>query len=173
MRETMRDRGKFWTPAPDWSVPLAGEGFSARCISGLGQILVSGDLAAATAALAPGAGEVGLWQVAAGECYRVRIARDRALLVTPSPLAVEPGWRSGYAATPCDDAFAVIEISGAALPDIMAEAVAADLDAGSRSAAVQFAGSTALVYRTAPQVARLHIESPLAAWLWAWLSGRG
>ena len=121
MRETMRDRGQFWTPAPDRSAVLEGKGFFARRVSGLGQTLVSGDLAAAIASLAPRAREVGLWGVAAGDTYSVRIARDRALLVTPSPLGIEPGWRDGFVATPCDDAWAVIEMSGEALPDIVAE----------------------------------------------------
>ena len=172
MRETMRDRGKFWTPAPDWIAPLAGEGFAARRVRGLGQTLVSGDLAAGVAALAPGARTIGLWHVAGEDGCAVRVSRDRSLLVTPSPLGLAPGWRDGFAATPCDDGYAVVEVSGAALPEIVAEAVSADLDAGSPSAAVQFAGIPALVYRIAPEVARLHVESPLAAYLWTWLRGR-
>lgn len=172
MRETMRDRGQFWSPAPDRAALLEGDGFAARCVAGLGQTLVSGDLTAGIAALAPGAGEVGLWGVAEAVPYVLRIARDRALLVTPSPLGIAPGWRDGFAATPCDDGYAVIEILGAALGEVIAEAVSADLDAGSRSAAVQFAGVAALLYRTSPGTARLHVESPLAAYLWTWLEIR-
>lgn len=172
MRETMRDRGRFWTPAPDPDAVLERDGFCARRVCGLGQTLVSGDLAAAVAALAPGAPQVGLWQVAESGVFGVRIARDRCLLVTPAPPGVEPGWRDGFAATPCDDAFAVIEISGEALDPLVAEAVAADLSSGSGSAAVPFAGVAALLYRLDARTARLHVESPLAAYLWAWLDGR-
>ena len=174
MREAMHDRAKFWTPAPNWSaVALQGEGWTARRVAGLGQTLVSGDLVAAIAALAPGAPEVGLWGIAdPAEAFSLRIARDRALLVTPSPLTLAPGWRGGWVATPCDDACAVLEISGAAMPEIVAEGTAANLEAGSRSAAALFAGVTAFLCRTAPQTARLHVESPFAAYLWTWLEGR-
>lgn len=173
MADTMRDRGTFWRPAPDRAAAgIEGDGFSARFVSGLGQTLVSGKLDAARAVLLPGAPEVGLWGIAPQDGYGVRIARDRALLVTPSPLTVEPGWRDGFAASPCDDAFAVIELSGDALPELVAEATSADLEAGSRSAAVLFAGLTVFLYRTAPATARLHVESPLAACLWTWLEER-
>lgn len=176
MPEAMHDRGRFWTPAPDWrAASLEGEGWRARRIHGLGQTLVSGDLDAARAALAPGAGEVGLWGVAgegAGDgAYAARIARDRALLVTPSPLAAAPGWRDGFAVSPCDDLYAAVEISGPAMPQLVAEGTAADLEAGSRSAAVLFSGVSCLLYRAGPERARLHVESPFAAYIWTWLHG--
>lgn len=173
MVETMGDRGKFWTPAPDRAgAELRGDGWSARRVPGLGQTLVSGDLRAATAALAPGAPEVGLWGIAAAMPCRVRIARDRALLVTPAPPDVAAGWRDGFVASACDDAYAIIDISGPALPEIVAEATSADLEGGSRSVAVLFAGVTVLLYRVAADTARIHVEAPLAAYLRAWLETR-
>lgn len=172
MPDAMQNRGKFWTPAPDWrAARLEGEGWHARRIHGLGQTLLSGDLDAARAALAPGAGEVGLWGLAGEGACAVRIARDRALLVSPSPLAIAPGWRAGFIATPCDDGHAVLEISGPGMPQIVAEGTAADLAAGSRSASVLFAGVSCLLYRAGPDRARLHVESPLAAYIWTWLGG--
>ena len=174
MADTMHDRGRFWSPAPDFSQAPAGggDGWSARRRPGLGQTLLSGDLNSAIAALSPGAAEVGLWAVADAPAYAVRAARDRALLVTPAPLDLEPGWRDGYVATPCDDAYAVIELSGPAIVDIIAEATAVDLGGGSRSAALLFAGVPALLYRSDPDTARLHVEAPLAAYIWTWLEGR-
>lgn len=174
MLETMRDRGKFWTPAPDRAVVrIEREGLSARFLSGLGQTLVSGDLDAALSTIAPGAPEFGLWGLADTESFSVRVARDRALLVTPAPLAVVSGWRDGFVATPCDDAFAVVEISGEGLLELVSEATSVSLDAGSRSAAVLFAGVTVFLYRSGPATARLHVEAPLAAYLWSWLEERG
>ena len=173
MADTMHDRGRFWTPMPDWTAArVGGDGWTARRVSGPGQTLLSGDLRAAVSALAPGAPDVGLWTLADSDAYAVRVARDRALLVTPAPLDLEPGWRDGFVATPCDDAYAIIELSGAAIAEIVAEATSADLRAGSRSAALLFAGVTAFLYRAAPDTARLHVEAPLAAYLWTWLEKR-
>lgn len=171
MPDTMRDRGNFWRPAPAVTDLIRRPGFEARFVDGLGQTLVSGNLDAAKAALAPDAPEVGLWKLAGeGRCW-VRIARDRALLVSP-PLSVAAGWHSGYVATPCADAYAVLELSGAEIPQVIAEATSVDLDAGSRSAAILFAGVTAFLYRTSDTTARLHVESPLSAYLWTWLTDR-
>ena len=103
----------------------------------------------------------------------VRIARDRALIVSAGQLAVEPGWRSdGWAATPADDVYAVLEIEGAGLPALVSEATSADLDAGSPSASVMFAGIPCLLYRTGQTTARLHVERPLATYVWHWLERR-
>ena len=172
MLETMRDRGKFWRPAPERAASFSGIGFEARCVTELGQTLVSGDLGAAVEALAPGAQEVGLWTIAAASTYSVRLSRDRALLVTPAPLAVSSGWADGYVATPCDDAYAVMDLKGEELASIIAEATSADLATGSRSASVLFAGVPVFLYRTAEDAARLHVEAPLLAYLWEWLTGR-
>ncbi len=173
MLETMRDRGKFWTPAPDpASDRIEREGLSAGFVRGLHQVLISGDLEKAVAAIAPSAQEVGVWGLAERMPVSLRIARDRALLVSIEPLEVVPGWRDGYVATPCDDGHAVIELSGHALADLVAEAVSADLAAGSRSATILFAGVSVLLYRPAPEAARLHVESPLAAYVWRWLDTR-
>lgn len=173
MRKTMRDRGLFWSPAPDWTTArIDGDAYSVRRVLGLGQALVSGDLDAALAELMPAAPEISLWSVAAAEPFAVRIGRDRTLLVSPGPLAAAPGWRNGYVATPCDDAYAILEISGVALREIVAEGTSVDIEAGSRSAAVLFAGVTVFLYRIGPETARLHVEAPLAAYLWAWLEGR-
>lgn len=173
MLETMRDRGTFWTPAPDpASDRIERDGLSASFVSGLHQVLISGDLKKAVAAIALSAQEVGLWGMAERMPISLRIARDRALLVSTEPLGATPGWRDGYVATPCGDGYAVIELSGPAVADLVAEATSADLAAGSRSAAILFAGVAALLYRTTPETARLHVESPLVGYVWRWLEGR-
>lgn len=168
------DRGTFWTQPPDWrGDEIRREGWMARRISRLGQVLVSGNLAAAKAALARGAPEVGLWGVADDASYVVRIARDRALIVSVLPLPFEPGWRAdGWAATPADDLYAVLQIDGADLERLVAEGTSADLSAGSPSASVNFAGMPALLYRITPRTAHLHVDASLAAYLWTWLQTR-
>ena len=108
-----------------------------------------------------------------GKSHVVRIARDRALIVSAGPLTVEPGWHDGWAATPADDVYAVLEIGGAGLQALVSEATSADLDGGSPSAAIMFAGIACLLYRTGQTTARLHVERPLATYVWHWLETRG
>lgn len=173
MADAAMDRGVFWRSAPERETArLDREGWSARCVNGLGQTMLSGDVAAAVAATAPGVAEVGLWAIVPQTRFAIRIARDQALLVTPAPLRVAEGWRDGYAVAPCDDGYAVIEIAGEESAAVVAEAVSAELEAGSRSAATLFAGVAALLYRTGPQTVRVHVEAPLAAYLWTWLAER-
>ena len=173
MREAMDDRGRFWLPVPDWrTASLDGEGWRARRIPDVRQTLVSGDLGAARSVLAPGLVEVGLWEIAESGAAVVRIARDRALIVSiSSPPMAAPGWHDRFAVSPCDDLYAVLEISGASVADVVAEATAVDFTDGSRSAALLFAGVSCLLYRSGPQTARLHVESPFAAYIWTWLAG--
>lgn len=164
------DAAAKWTPMPDWrGAAIVRSSWSARPLHGLGQTLLSGDLDAARAALAPNASEAGLWQVAEGDAL-VRIARDRALLVTARPLSALAGWSSGgWATSAADDAWAVIELAGESARAVCAQATSADLEAGSPSAALLFAGVTCLLYRTAPETARIHVERGFAPYLWRWL----
>lgn len=169
---SMRDRGLFWRPVPDWSTAeTRGDRWSARRIHGLGQTMVSGDVEAALDELAHGAAEVGLWGLTDTDRVLVRIGSDKALLVTPSSLEIGPTLREGFVATVADDGWAVFELVGEGIAGLVAQATAADIEAGSRSAALPFAGVPALLYRTAPEIARLHVEASLATTLWTWLEG--
>lgn len=172
--KTMQDRGAFWTPVPDWAVAvLEGEGWTAHFVSGLDRVLVSGDLEAVVARLAPAAPSIGLWQIADGACHALRIGHDRMLMTSTTPLAASPGWSAdGYAVSIADDAYATMEIAGPAFRDLVAEMTFADLDAGSPSAATLICGQQALLHRTRSDCARLHIEAPLAAYVWHWLERR-
>ena len=164
------DAAAKWTPAPDWrNAAIARPSWSARPLAGLGQTLVSGDLDAARAALAPNASQAGLWQVVEGDAL-VRIARDRALLVATSPLLAAAGWSpGGWAASAADDGWAVFELSGESVRAVCAQATSADLEAGSPSAALLFAGVSCLLYRTTAEIARIHVETGFAPYLWRWL----
>lgn len=173
MPEALVDPMAKWTPPPDWgAAQIARADLLVRPVQGLSQTLLSGDLQAAFASLAPRVESIGFWQKAQARAA-IRISRDRALLVSAEPLAALEGWRpGGWAASDASDAYAVFDISGAGLRGLVAEATAADLDAGSPSAAILFAGVPALLYRVAPDTARLHVEAAFAPYLWRWLEMR-
>lgn len=113
-----------------------------------GGVLISGDLDAALAVLAPGAPVLGLGAECPAPPFAVRIARDRALLVTDRPLDMLPGWNdAGFAATPADDQWSQVHVAGPDACEVIAEGTAADPDGGSPSAALRFAGLTCLLLR--------------------------
>ena len=143
MRETN------WASARRAEGPLvARPGFSATARTGLGQTLISGDLDAALQALAPGAPLLGLHAQAPEGGHALRIARDRALLVTPAPLGAADGWRDGFCATAVDDAWIPLDVEGPEAPLVLMQGTAADLAAVSPSAALLFAGQRGLLART-------------------------
>jgi hypothetical protein len=145
-------------------------GLKARALDGLGQTLISGDLEAAVVALAPGTPILGLHALAPGGAHALRIGRASALLVTPTPPAITEGWRDGWCATGVDDGWTAVEVSGADAPLALMQGTSADLDAGSRSAAVIVFGLRALLVRTQAGF-RLHVEAPWLETLLAWLDG--
>lgn len=167
------DAAAKWTPVPAWAdARLAREGWTARSVAGLFLVLVSGDLAALAKRLPMP--EAGLWAVEPAATLGLRIARDRALLVSAAPLPLAPGWHAGesLAVSEASDAFAVFELAGPVMAAVAHEAVSADLDAGSPSAATLFAGVPAFLHRIAPDAARLVVECPMGAYVWRWLETR-
>ena len=165
MRET------DWAQARPFDGTLvARPGFSVRALTGIGQTLVSGDCEAAVAAIAPGAPTIGLYQRVPEAAHALRIARDRALIVTPAPLALDDGFRDGYCITRLDDGFAALEVEGEGAPLVLMQGCAEDLSAGSPSAAVLFAGLRVLL-AGAQAGFRLHVERSGAEALLTWLDG--
>ena len=142
----------------------------ARALSGRGSALISGDIEAAMGALAPGAPILGLYALAPEGAHALRIARDRALLVTPAPLGAADGWREGWCATSVDDGWAAVDVFGPDAPLALAQGTSADLAGGSPSAAVLFAGLRCLLARTEAGF-RLHVEAPWLEALLTWLDG--
>ncbi len=164
-------RERTWTPA------RRGEGMlldrprlRAQAMAGRGHTLISGDLEAAIAALAPGAPLLGLHAPAPDGAYVPSIGRNRALLVTPASIAPRDGWRDGWCATSVDDGWAAIDVEGFDAPLTLAQGTSADLTAGSPSAAVLFAGLRCLLVRTDAGF-RLHVEAPWLEALLTWLDG--
>lgn len=166
------DAAVKWTPTPDWrEAALVHEGWSARPVAGLHLLVVSGDLAALESRLP--LPEAGLWTIEPARALRLRTARDRALLVAESPLPLAPGWHcEGFAVSDASDAFAVFDLTGGAVAGLVREAVSADVEAGSPSAATLFAGVPAFLHRTDAETARLYVENPLGAYAWRWLETR-
>jgi hypothetical protein len=143
---------------------------NARRLGRLGQTLISGDLDAAIAEIAPGARMLGLYTLAPEGAHALRIGRASALLVTPAPLAVADGWREDWCATSADDGWAAVEVSGADAPQALMQATSADLALGSPSAAVLVFGLRGLLAKT-PSGFRVHVESPWLETLLTWLDG--
>jgi hypothetical protein len=141
-----------------------------RRLGGLGQTLISGDLHAAVAGLAPGAPMLGLYAFAPKSAHALRIGRTSALLVTLAPLAVMDGWRDGWCATSVDDGWAAVEVSGEDAEQALMQATSADLASGSLSAAIFVFGLRGLIAR-APTGFRVHVESPWLETLLTWLDG--
>jgi hypothetical protein len=143
---------------------------AARRLGGLGQTLISGDLEAAVAALAPGAPMLGLYAPLPAGAHGLRIGRTSALIVTPAPLAAADGWRDGWGATSVDDGWAAVEVEGEDADHALMQATSADLVSGSPSAAVLVFGLRALLAKT-PGGFRVHVESPWLETLLGWLDG--
>ena len=171
MREMDEIREMTWPPArrPEGTL-IERPRFRANALSGRGSTLISGDVGAAVQALAPGAPILGLYALAPEGAHALRIARDRALLATPSPLGATDGWRAGWCATSVDDGWVAVGVAGPDAALALAEGTSADLAANSPSAAVLFAGLRCLIARTETGF-RLHIEAPWLEALLTWLDG--
>jgi sarcosine oxidase gamma subunit len=165
MRETA------WPPARRAEgLLIDGPRLKASAVSGRGHMLISGDLDAAIAALAPGAPMLGLYALAPDAAHALRIGRDSALLVTPAPVSAPEGWRDNWCATALDDGWTAIDVSGPDAALALAQGISADVEAGSASAAALFAGFRCLLSRT-PDGFRVHVERPWLEALMAWLDG--
>lgn len=176
MPEPARNLAERWPAAPDWSSATGqGPGFVVRTVSGLEQLLVSGDLDAWNRASGLSGPGVGALALAKGDAYQARIARDRLLAVSSKPFTVEPGWHeAGFAATRIDAGLHVLEIEGPGVVGVIARATTLDPAANSPSAAMLFAGVGAVAYRHAmPDRLRIHVDRGLAAYLWQWLEQTG
>lgn len=129
--------------------------------------LISGNLIKGMARLAPRAEVVGLYELRRAD-DGIRIARDRALLMG---ISGEEGWRDGTACSPASGLYARFDLSGPALEAALAEGTSANLDAGSPSAAVLFAGQTCLLTRS-DAGAELWVETAFATYMTTWLTRR-
>lgn len=168
----MRDLAEKWSEMPRWaSHALEAPGLTVRTLTGLSQLLVSGDLDAWNRKAGMQGPGVGALAVAAGDPYAVRLARDRILAIATSPFAIQPGWHDeGFAVTQVNAGLHVFQISGPSLPGLIARAVTVDPANAGPSAALSFAGVAASVYRhQGDDTVRVHVDRGLAGYLWTWL----
>lgn len=161
----MLDRGLFWSPVPDWThAGMRQEGLSIAALAPRAAWLVSGNLAAFLA-------QRGVRLGHAGERYALRLAPDRLLFVSMDGAEDTTfGWFDGCAVTDVSDGYVLLDITGAAAPDLVRLGALHDFEAGSESAsaAMLFAGQRVILARI-PQGWRLHVERPNAAAIWQWL----
>ncbi|MER8413748.1 hypothetical protein [Mesorhizobium sp. M0518] len=166
----MRDLAEKWSVAPDWQgAVIATPGLAIRAALGLNQLLVSGNLDAwARASGVDGTG-VGAFGPAQGDRYAARLARDRLLVVSNSPFVIATGWHAdGFAATAISAGLQIFEAEGTALDAFIARGTTLDPSQPSASAALSFAGISAVVYRHDGKL-RIHVDRGLAAYLWTWM----
>lgn len=166
----MRDLAEKWSVAPDWqSAAITTPGLAIRAVLDLNQLMVSGDLDVWTRASSIGGTGVGAFGIAQGDRYAARLARDRLLVVSQSPLAIATGWHAdGFAVTAISAGLQIFEAEGMALDAFIARGTTLDPAKPSASAALSFAGISAVVYRLDGKL-RIHVDRGLATYLWTWM----
>ncbi|MGX5829750.1 hypothetical protein [Mesorhizobium sp. 43Arga] len=167
----MRDLAEKWSVPPDWrNATLEVPGLKMGAVAGWHQRLVSGDLAAWAEASGFDGPAVGAFGLAEGVSYSVRLARDRLLAVSTTPIGMATGWFSeGFAVTEISAGLQLFEVDGPALDAIIARGTTLN-PAGppSASSMLSFAGINAIVYRH-QRCLRIHVDRGLAAYLWTWM----
>lgn len=167
----MLDHGAKWPTQPDWAVAaLTKPGLRIRTITGLDQHLVGGNLAVWCSEHGAADAGIGAFALAEGSPYRVRLSRDRLLLVGTGLAEPGTGWcDSGYAVTDISAGYHLFEVSGSSAPALLARGTTLDPAGASPSAALQFAGASVVLYRHAEvSTFRIHVDRALAAYLWSW-----
>lgn len=172
----MRNLAEKWPVVPDWQdASIRGAGFSIRSVAGLNQLQASGDLEAFNRLIRLTGPGVGAFSIATGDPYVVRLARDRILAVSTTSFGITAGWHDNkLAITEASAALHVFEISGPSLRQIVSRAVTVDPDNAGPSAALTFAGTSAIVYyHQDKQTLRLHVDRGFASYVWSWLEDAG
>jgi len=138
---------RIWTDRPlEVGAQIASDDCTVTRVAPGHLTLISGDLRAALALLAPKAALLGFGARPDGPDLALRIGRDHALLSTDAPIATAPGWQpGGFAIGPAGDGFACFRLSGTGAAERLVHGLAAAPPWGSPSAAVQVCGVRALV----------------------------
>lgn len=131
--------------------------------------LISGDVGAAVADLALGAPLLGLGQIADHRPIAIRIARDQALLVTDRPVARFGAYDQDIAISPADGLYACLTVTGPRASDLLAEATAVNVAAGSPSAAIKAMGCTVLLTIIPTGGWQIWVESPMLTYVTSWI----
>lgn len=105
--------------------------------------------------------------VARGPSYAVALRRDRVLLLDGPPLT--DGWndKTGHAVSDMTGGYAVIDLSGEAVHDVLKRGADINPNIRSGSAARLFAGIGVILYHfDAPMRLRLHVSAAQRDTLW-------
>ena len=164
------DFASNWERVADWhSICIEARGVAISVCRLDTVVAVNGDLRAALDDADIELPPVGWPDVAYGESYAVRLARDRALIVGGEPLA--RGWHDrGYAVSRSEDASIVFCIAGPGTLEFLSLGAAVFVACPSATAVRIFAGLHAILYRHGSESAvRVHVARPRAAALLKWL----
>ena len=154
----MRDDRHRWTLIDPADFGQGRAGVRLEPAPPLRQTLVSG--AAALTRFERDLGPAVGWPAPArGHSYAVALRRDRALLVNGPSL--DDGWDAGagLAISDMSGGYAVFDLSGAGVADILRRGTEIDPNRPSRSAARLFAGFDVVLYHLAgPECVRFHVD---------------
>ncbi|MGQ3215681.1 MAG: hypothetical protein ACT6U0_14350 [Shinella sp.] len=166
----MLDVARKWRPEPDWTqARLIGRTVEVGAVAGVTQHLVSGNIGRFLARYHLGT-DIGALDIASGDRYAVRVARDRLLAIGISPAEVSDGWHDeGYAVSTVSSALRLFEARGEGVRDLLARATTIDPGNPGPCAAMPFGGVTGIVYWHADiETLWIHVDRGLAAYLWEW-----
>ncbi|WP_296745717.1 hypothetical protein [Mesorhizobium sp.] len=141
---------------------------------GLSQLQVTGDLDEATKALSSTATllrPLGLCEPIGDGPYAASIGRNSCLFVSKRRPDCKEGWDNrGFAVSFAQCAYTILDVTGAEAETVLRKSSNAAFSAGSKSAAIKFAGQAVLLLRLEGGF-RLHVPSPSREYLIEWLLG--
>ena len=155
----MRNDNAKWHPASGLDRPvLSAPGCEIQIVQPELQTLISGPYNDALK-LAGISTATGWPERAKGECYAVRLRRDRILVVNGPELA--DGWHDveGLAVSDMTDGYAILELSGANAMSVLRRGTEISLNEPSASVTRGFSGYGTLIYRF-EQIDRFRVHCP-------------
>lgn len=130
--------------------------------------MVSGDIT--QLAVTHDTAVVGLGEVPPTQSFLVRLARDRALWIRPPKHTPTDGWHDGAAWTEVDGSYAVVQVEGVRSMHLLQQGTSVNLQEGSPSATLLFAGQAATLTREGAAWWIL-VERAWLPCIWTWLEG--
>jgi len=169
----MHDRGRFWSPVPDWSqVSLHAAEVDVSPVTVASICLISGDVKQFLAQR--GIGELlGPRQLCNGDTYALRLAPHCAMFVGDATvLETCMGFTNGCAVSDVSDGMLIFDVRGERAAELMTQGGEYPFEDTTifphESASMQFAGLRVIMSRR-ERGWRLHVDRPWAAALWRWL----
>lgn len=134
-------------------------------------VLISGNISAALARIAPDAAAVGLGEDVGTGDQAIRLGRDSILLNTKNLIDADSGWHSdGYAISQADGKYALLEIAGEHSEDLLAQGASIAFKHPSPSALIEFAGLACILVKQGTSWL-LYVERPMLTYITGFLAG--